>query len=71
MKAGICVSIVSIVSGCDGGLPNRAGADQMGAMFIVAYVIGRKISKCGRANLLHSLPPDTEGGIIVSTVSIV
>ena len=35
-KAGVCVSTVSIVGGCDGDLPDRARADQIGAIVVVA-----------------------------------
>src|SRR5260370_25183662 len=41
MKGGVCVSTVSIVCGHDGGLPHRPRADQIGAMGVVAEVIGR------------------------------
>jgi hypothetical protein len=40
-KRGFCVSTVSIVCSRDGGLPDRARADQIVAIFVVADVIGR------------------------------
>ena len=39
-KGGLCVSTVSIVSSRDGGLPDRARADQIGAIVVAADVIG-------------------------------
>jgi len=42
MKAGICVSTVSIVSGCDTGRPDRLPADC--ARVVVANATGR--SRC-------------------------
>jgi hypothetical protein len=41
MKGGVCVSTVSIVCGRDGGLPDRARADQIRATVVIADIIGR------------------------------
>jgi hypothetical protein len=38
-KAGICVSTVSIVCGCEGGLSDMSAADQIGATILVGDMI--------------------------------
>jgi hypothetical protein len=46
MKGGVCVTTVSIVGGCN-DLPDRAPADQIDTMGVVAEVTGR-LRRVGR-----------------------